>query len=555
MNHKLPPRTTAPTGAVSGSPSSTTDAAPQLSLQLEEKLSIQSTGSVNEEQAGADGSSSSTTMMSTPTNQSAEGSSAVSQVRDQTPPATRILETIDYGSSGSKEKGTPPRPDISTLRTLNMMNMPNSNEGDSEPPTIPPPSRNFDLTPVTRNTSELVDVGFGEGEDDDQDFLIGEHLAMPNDLSAKAVAPQPAPHHPHLYHRAKSIGHYDLSRMVDLQSGLQRTSTLATATTSSSHLEPRTTSLLSSPPPTPLRTGLDSECRHSSIPSPRSAAAAAAAAIDAPQEYLHPQLTPYTPTREELMDIGLNEAQVDQIFAQRRRSSLESSSSLSKPVPLEERQHSIPSIRMAQHVYGSKASLTDYTHAEEEDTLFRDNDDASLSSRGSLYLIDNPFETGTGESLLDMPPMGQAPILLNGMDQLRHESSSSLGGGEESTDDPTNNATNGEGNDLAQAKERRALREQNAVEWLRAVQSTSHDVFAEAASSKFLTGQPQRVMAQQTSSPSPKSTALYSSLDSENKNDQGASTTPPTLTPCTSVPDFSKMIRRQTPAPATLDTV
>jgi hypothetical protein len=498
MDNKLPPRTSAPPGVGETNLASPSKSSPEKKvLDRLEKFGI---SDVPSPPASA----------TTPTNSQSGKKSP--HVRDQTPPSAR-LETIDFVSSPSKKAaGTPPRPNSQTGLEVQP---PSSDE-----PSVPPP-RHFDLTPVTRNTSEVAGLDFDDAQDD-QD-LIGEHLAMPSDLGAGAdghLLPQPSSLSSHHGQRAKSVGHFDLSQMVN-QSGLQR----------STQLDPKT----SLPPP---RTGFNADYRHFSFTSRNEQAAAAAEASDAPQEFLHHQLTPYTPTREELMDIGLNEAQVDKIFTQRRRSSLDSSTSLSKPIPLDDRQLSIPSLRMAHRVYGSKTSLTDYTGAEDEDTIFRD-DDASLSSRGSLYLIDHPFELGNGESLLDAP-LGQAPILLNGLDQIQRESSS-LG---ESSDDPTTNALNGEGIDFAEAKERRALREQNAVEWLRAVQSTSQDVFAEAASSKFLTGQPQRVQA-----PSPKSITQYSSLDSENTASvESAPTTQ--IPPPSSAP---KIIQRQTSSPATLD--
>lgn len=151
-----------------------------------------------------------------------------------------------------------------------------------------------------------------------------------------------------------------------------------------------------------------------------------------------PILTPYQPADRETF--GVTPSQVSNIFIPRNG-----------PIPLDERQWSIPSIRLANHLGGSTTTLTD-----EEDL----GDDASWSSMGSsLYMPEEEPMVIEASNNLEL-----------NLDQL----STSSGSDQAILVQSTNKRT---------SKQRHASN-QNALDWL---QNLQHDGLTEAASSKFLT--------------------------------------------------------------------
>lgn len=175
-------------------------------------------------------------------------------------------------------------------------------------------------------------------------------------------------------------------------------------------------------------------------------------------------LTPYQPSRQDLSDVGaLPDEELSRIFIHKN------------PIPLEERQWSIPSIHMANVLNGS---TTDYT--DEEDDL---KDDASWSTRGSsLFLPEDNDNSAT--QLLKFTPTGMKPVvILEG--QLPGEIVLPI-----QHSDGTVNAV-------------KRTKHDQAYEWLRTVETGGQENIAEAASSKFLTrtGAPEMIIARQKSSP------------------------------------------------------
>jgi hypothetical protein len=173
------------------------------------------------------------------------------------------------------------------------------------------------------------------------------------------------------------------------------------------------------------------------------------------------RLTPYQPSREGLGDLGaLPPEELNSIFIQRE--------DLTQAIPLGERQWSIPSIRMANHLNGS---TTDYT--DDEDCL---NDDASWSSRGSSLFIPEDDE---GQPVLKFPvatsssltPTNQPVVIVEGdLPDIVARTDS-----EESV------------NAVAAAGRKRKPTYDEVFAWLRTVEQEKDVAIAEAASSKFLT--------------------------------------------------------------------
>jgi hypothetical protein len=197
---------------------------------------------------------------------------------------------------------------------------------------------------------------------------------------------------------------------------------------------------------------------------------------DTPLIHPPPRLTPYQPSRELLGDLGLQE-DLNEIFIARRRHSassplgagdgpagtseaVEASKQhrlLHLPIPMDERQTSIPSIRLANHLNGSH-SVT--SREDDEDSLYIHDEEASLCSRGStcgVYFDECPVDTAAAARLL--------------------------------------------------VERRKRGRKEEALEWLQSVVEVSDNTLAEAASSKFLTRQenrsPQRSAADGNSSTVP----------------------------------------------------
>lgn len=365
--------------------------------------------------------------------------------RNRTLPSGRLPTTNDV-SSPSSGGGS-----LSTQRQLQLQMPPQQ-----------PVTRHFDLTPVTRNTS-------GENEFGDEDdlcmvvspedhALVGEHLAMPSNLSKET-----GPSLPRLAnHRAKSAGHLDLSHLI-------RASNLSKTTTLESTLEPTME---------PIAFPSDRKCyTFTSRQQYEDQHLVPTVEEDAPPAQ---HLRPYQPTRQELMDVGLAEDEVERIFTTRRNSLTPDHLA---PIPLGDRQLSIPSIHMANKLNGSVASYTSYTD-EEDYLLGRDDDTNSLSSRGSLYLPD-AMELGAGEPL-GVSSVFMPSVTLNGIDQIDDRRHQQLDASETATA-LTTNAIDGDARDRRQ--EKRSRKDEKALQWLRTVEA-GDDVFAEAASSKFLTQTP-----------------------------------------------------------------
>jgi hypothetical protein len=196
------------------------------------------------------------------------------------------------------------------------------------------------------------------------------------------------------------------------------------------------------------------------------------------------RLTPYAPrSRPANFDIErVPEEELKRIFITRgsnANNNTDASHRLLTEIPLDQR---VPSLHMANHLHGSTTSVS-YTDHEDEDSVLhlRDNDDASLSSRGSsLYL---PAEE----------------------DMVRVATH---------VDDSMESIVDDEVFLLLQRKQRKRKqrkKEQRAVEWLQSVEA-DQNILAEAASSKFLTGsnspattfrrQPAIALSRQVSSPS-----------------------------------------------------
>ena len=179
-----------------------------------------------------------------------------------------------------------------------------------------------------------------------------------------------------------------------------------------------------------------------------------------------PRLTPYQPNRELLGDLGLQEDLHDIFIARRRPHSSGASQAppdvdaskqhrllLHTPIPMSERQISIPSIRMANHLNGSITS-----REEDEDSLYlHDEEDASLSSRGSY----------TGACFgADDDDDDVVAVMVDAPQSSRPAA----------------------GTKTVPTDRRKRGRKEQALEWLQSVVEVSdHTLLAEAASSKFLT--------------------------------------------------------------------
>ena len=367
------------------------------------------------------------------------------------------LSTIDASSPSGGRRGpnsnskTPPRSVGNSPLAERDLRLPPQHQQQQ------PVTRHFDLTPVTRNT-------FGADDDlcmvvtpDDQG-LVGEHLAMPDNLDKEeGPALPPLPNH-----RAKSLGHLDL-----LPSKMTRASNLSKTTTLESTLEPTIMEPIAFPSERKCFTFTSRQQYEDQYLAPTSEGGAPPA---------------YQPTRQELMDVGLAEDEVERIFTTRRVSL---TPDYLATIPLGDRQWSIPSIRMANELNGSIASHTSYT--DDEDYLLgsRDDDTISLSSRGSLYLPD-AMELGAGEPLGGISSVFMPSVTLNGIDLLDDQRRQLVDPSSEN-DFTTINARDGDARD--RRIEKRSRKDEKALQWLRTVEA-SDDVFAEAASSKFLTQTP-----------------------------------------------------------------
>jgi hypothetical protein len=251
-------------------------------------------------------------------------------------------------------------------------------------------------------------------------------------------------------------------------------------------------------------------------------------------------LRPYQPSRRDPGLVDIPQEALDSIFITRRRSDqsgIDTNGTLSSStgpsfedddmpvhepprlfatIPLEERQWSIPSIRMANHLGGgSVTSATTYTDEEDESLLYY-RDDASLSSLGShtnvmtlvgLQAEDAPFVVSVTTPqapdshqdhqqqqcsfdsseptppLLPMIQLGQGCSSSNPT-TLQHDGNNTDYGMLIQPQPPTSSSRYHQRRRRLKRKEQR---DRQAFEWLRTVKASTDEV-AEAASSKFLTG-------------------------------------------------------------------
>lgn len=469
-------------------------------------------------------------------------------------------------------------------------------------------NRHYDLTPVTRNTDHNLDQyadeqgvtaataattaavvdkdGYNVISPDDG-VLHGEHLALPADLQESSVQQQQQPVSlsgpciPKLRKavRHKSVGTLDQS-IIGQVPGMQPQSVV-----SSSHGHQQQHQQHSSLAAASAATTLGLHETHQAVQFPsrkfysftsrqqyehalqqqRNAEHHGAGDVDGVDDpYLQEPndaggLEPYQPSRHQ--DWGGVGAIPDQalsdIFIARRRGTNGSSSGeshanhrLINPIPMDERQWSIPSIHLAHALQGSTtASYTENT--EDDESLLFMRDDASLSSRGSsLYL---PGECASGEPLgdatssntalpigfprLSVPVNAQqqqqqqaSPILMNPQVMMDYATSSTIA--QQQVNDGVADSS-GDAVAVARRKRKQRKKEQRAVEWLQSVEA-GNDVLAEAASSKFLTGSNRR--PKQETDPN----ASFHALE------------PAEITVATTKTPTLAMLRRQASSPPTL---
>lgn len=183
-------------------------------------------------------------------------------------------------------------------------------------------------------------------------------------------------------------------------------------------------------------------------------------------------LTPYQPQRHDLTEIsGLDDDELSLIFTQKD----------SNPIPISERQLSIPSIRMANRLAGGSIATFD-TDFDDEDDL---KDDASWSTRGSsLYLPEDSCDPSLAQGLGPhfTSSVHEPVVIVEGGDLLLENLPQE--------NDASVNAIQGR-------KRKSKPEDQAAYDWLRTIERDSG--IAEAASSKFLTQQ--RQVTRQYSSP------------------------------------------------------
>jgi hypothetical protein len=388
-------------------------------------------------------------------------------------------------------------------------------------------TRHYDLTPVTRNTSELlargqyVDEGTGgsnidniidgygnivsPNEEHDQGILHGEHLAFPADPSASGDA---------------TAGGFTGPSIPKLRSG-QRAQSLGSLDNHHHHTVLKVAAAVAQPKLGELQEEI-------AIPEPVEFPSRKFYSFTNREQYElamghHNEdddastegfigLEPYQPSREgDLGGVGtIPVEELRGIFIARRRGTDGSSGGeshanhrLLNPIPMDERQWSIPSIHLAHQLQGSIASqsYTENTEEDDESLLFvgRD-DDASLSSRcSSLYLPDDT----AGEPLGTALPMGphtrspfprhiMQPLVVQMNPQAFREHAAQMDAQIDQTQDNdvdagvSFQAVDG-GLAVARRKRKQRKREERAFEWLQSVQGNDQ-VLAEAASSKFLTG-------------------------------------------------------------------
>jgi hypothetical protein len=359
-------------------------------------------------------------------------------------------------------------------------------------------ARHYDLTPITRNTSELlahqyvdaastsIDDGYGNlVSPEDHGILHGEHLAFPADLSGPDTTGLTGPSIPKLRsaQRAQSVGNLH--------------NTIMTASASQATLGEVQEEEFAIPDPVQFPSR-----KFYSFASRQQYEQAMEQMGDDDSTEGHVGLEPYQPSRqEEFGGVGdIPHEELRGIFIARRLDTSVSSGSeshanhrLLNPIPMDERQWSIPSIHMAQSLQGTTTSCTENTEEDEESLLYvRGDDDASLSSRcSSLYLPDEMAGEPLGSALPMAPNRSPFPrhilqpqVVMNPHVLMQH--STSRAQSEDNDADASEYAVHG-GMAVDRRKRKQRKREERAFEWLQSVQG-NNDVLAEAASSKFLTG-------------------------------------------------------------------
>lgn len=354
-------------------------------------------------------------------------------------------------------------------------------------------SRHYDLTPVTRNACDTYADGTKNTAsvtpDECGDILYGEYLTLPSDLSADDLQRPGPPLRPQ--DRSYSLGRLD---RATIHSAFHSANVGGNLSSSAINL-PSEEELAG------VKDAVDLSRQHYSFISRKqyeeNQRKGLALATNTSQ------LKPYQPSREEdLKNVGTPTIPVEElsrIFIPRRAASEGSTEShephiLRNPVPMDDRQFSIPSIRLANHLNGSTTSHC----TEDEDSIL--NDDVSLSSRASsLYL---PGDASSGEvlegtSLLHLP---RVSVSLGSQDQdmfvqtatrIRDDSDDLQASDDEDEllDDGSTDAAVGCSADLEKKDRvwRKRSRQEQARQWLQSVEA-DQTLVAEAASSKFLTG-------------------------------------------------------------------
>jgi hypothetical protein len=449
-----------------------------------------------------------------PAHRNSPGGSAVSTTPDSTSSQQQLHSISPQGLAGiptAQERRTPEAGSPATSQ-VSIGSVPPSLAASLLPGSTP---RHYDLTPVTRNTSELlanqyadatsnpIDDGYGNlVSPEDQDVLFGEHLTFPADLSGPDTTGFTGPSIPKLRsaQRAQSVGSLDKSTILKASAGQA------------------------------MLGELHEEC---AIPDPIQFPARKFYSFTSRQQYDlatqgqvgdddstegHVGLEPYQPSRQDDAFGGVGaipEEELRGIFIARRRGTNGSGSGgeshanhrLLNPIPMDERQWSIPSIHMAQSLQGTMTSnsYTEHTDYEDEDESLlyvRCDDDASLSSRcSSLYLPDETAGEPLG-SVLPMPSnrsafprhILQPQVVMNPQVLMEHSAQRDQAEDNDDNDlDQTGHAVEG-GFEVDRRKRKQRKREERAFEWLQSVQGNG-DVLAEAASSKFLTGNRRQAVA------------------------------------------------------------
>ena len=316
------------------------------------------------------------------------------------------------------------------------------------------PRHHYDLTPVTRNTERYVDEKDGAGIDNNivspEEELHGENLAMPSNFVSSTEGPSLPPlqgegsalNEQMLWHHEAQI-----QEQQQLDEPIQFPSRKAyTFTSREQYEEDLLREQREQPPP------------HASSSD---------------------HLRPYQPSRQEdLEGVGsIPPEVVSQIFARRQDDESHANHRLEllqRPIPLEDRQASIPSLHLAHPLHGSNTqSFTDHTTegGDDEESLQYvgqddgDSLDASLSSRtSSLYLPDET--TATQPKQQDTPILSLAPAHSDTV--VMEELSRVMA-------------------DDTHRKRKRRQQKRAMADWLHNLKADPEQL-AEAASSKFLTG-------------------------------------------------------------------